>query len=95
MGEDFMTTRKRDANFEILRVIAILMVLTLHYLSHTDLLLKTGEKATNLQLVGQFIESFCIVAVNVWVLISGYFVSKSDFKLTRILQLIAEVYPKT
>ncbi|SEP96988.1 acyltransferase [Butyrivibrio sp. TB] len=87
-----MTTRKRDANFEILRVIAILMVLTLHYLSHTDLLLKTGEKATNLQLVGQFIESFCIVAVNVWVLISGYFLSKSDFKLTRILQLIAEVY---
>lgn len=87
-----MTTRKREANFEILRVIAILMVLTLHYLSHTDLLLKTGEKATSLQFAGQLIESFCIVAVNVWVLISGYFLSKSDFKLSRILQLVAEVY---
>ena len=87
-----MTSKKREANFEILRVIAILMVLTLHYLSHANLLLKTGEAASRLQLVGQFIESFCIVAVNVWVLISGYFLSKSGFKLSRILQLVAEVY---
>ncbi len=87
-----MTGKKREANFEILRVIAILMVLILHYLSHADLLLKTGESMTSLQIAGQFMESFCIVAVNVWVLISGYFLSKSGFKLTRILQLITEVY---
>jgi hypothetical protein len=68
------------------------MVLTLHYLSHANALLTTGVPASSRQITGQFIESFCIVAVNVWVLISGYFLSRSGFKLTRILQLLAEVY---
>lgn len=87
-----MGYKKRQANFEILRVIAILMVLILHYLSHTGSLLELGIKPTSSQLVGQFIESFCVVAVNVWILISGYFLSKSGFKITRILQLILQVY---
>ncbi len=87
-----MDYKKRQANFEILRVLAIIMVLILHYLSHTDSLLEVGKVATSKQIAGQFIESFCVVAVNVWILISGYFLSKSAFKLTRILQLLAEVY---
>ena len=87
-----MEYKKRKANFEILRVIAIIMVLILHYLSQTGNLLEVGVSPSSRQITGQFIESFCIVAVNVWVLISGYFLSKSAFKLTRILQLLAQVY---
>ena len=87
-----MEYKKRQANFEILRVIAIVMVLILHYLSQTGSLLEIGYAPTARQITGQFIESFCVVAVNVWILISGYFLSKSAFKLTRILQLLAEVY---
>jgi len=84
--------KEREANFELLRVIAIFMVLVLHYLSHAGGLLVLGDSAAPVQLVGQLIESFCIVAVNVWVLISGYFLSKSKFKVSRILQLVCEIY---
>lgn len=87
-----MEFKKRQGNFEILRVIAIVMVLILHYLSQTGSLLELGVSPSSRQITGQFIESFCVVAVNVWILISGYFLSKSAFKLTRILQLLAEVY---
>ncbi len=90
--------KRREANFEVLRVIAIIMVLVLHYLSHSFAedgsfgLLSLKQNAGTRQFVGQFIESFCIVAVDVWVLISGYFLSKSDFRVKRIFQLLFEIY---
>ena len=83
---------KRQANFEILRVLAMIMVVVLHYLSHSDSLLALGVPATSVRITGSLIESFCIVAVNVWVLISGYFLSQSGFKLKRILQIICEIF---
>lgn len=67
------------------------MVLILHYLSHSGSLIVSDAPMTGRQITGQFIDSMCIVAVNVWVLISGYFLSKKSFKLTRILKLLAEV----
>lgn len=84
--------RKREASYELLRIIAIVMVLILHYLNHSGSLLVSGQEPAARQVLGQFIESFCIVAVDVWILISGYFLSRSGFKLSRILQLLAEVY---
>ena len=86
------TTKKRDANFELLRIIAMLMVVVLHFLSHSGALLTLGVPASSVGITATFIESFCIVAVNVWVLISGYFLSKSGFKIKRIIQVILEIF---
>ncbi len=86
------SAKKRETNFEFLRVIAMLMVVILHYLSHADVLLQLGVPKTGVSVFATAIESLCIVAVNVWVLISGYFLSQSGFKLSRILQLICEVF---
>ncbi|MCR4902112.1 MAG: acyltransferase [Butyrivibrio sp.] len=83
--------KKREANFELLRVIAMFMVVILHYLSHADVLIKLGTPIGYVNLFATLLESFCIVAVNVWVLISGYFLSTSGFHLKRIIQLICEV----
>ena len=83
--------KKREANFELLRVIAMFMVVILHYLSHGDVLIKLGAPIHSVNIISTLIESFCIVAVNVWVLISGYFLSTSGFHLKKILQLICEV----
>jgi len=83
--------RKREANFELLRVIAMFMVVILHYLSHGDVLIKLGAPISKVNILATLIESFCIVAVNVWVLISGYFLSTSGFHLKKIIQIILEV----
>ena len=65
----------RQSNIELLRIIAITMVLMLHYNLHgyyPDVL--SGESILSWHtLKGNLIESFCIAAVNVFVLISGYF----------------------
>ncbi|MCR5674770.1 MAG: acyltransferase [Lachnospiraceae bacterium] len=83
--------RRRDANFELLRVLAMAMVIVLHYLYHGGLLPSAGSPLTAGTVTGAFIESFCIAAVNIWVLISGYFLSQTGVSLRRILRLVAEV----
>ena len=83
---------KRRLNYELLRIIAMLMVITLHYLSHTNMLLLPGEEGGSKQIAGMLLESFCIVAVNVYVLISGYFLVEAGFKVKRVLILIGQVF---
>ena len=94
MGEMFRPEAvrpRRMANYELLRILSMLMVITLHYLSHTGSLLEPGKAAQSRQVAGTLIESFCIVAVNVYVLISGYFLADAGFRMKRILVLAGQV----
>ncbi|MDE6318119.1 MAG: acyltransferase [Lachnospiraceae bacterium] len=84
---------KRQANFELLRIAAMLMIITLHYLVK-------GGAATPFPFVAKddpvgtlawLIESFCIVAVNCYVLISGYFCVESVWKPGRVVSLLCQV----
>ena len=86
------STKKRDANFELLRVIAMFMIVTLHYNLHANALLELGMPATKVQLFATLLESFDITGLNVYVLLSGYFMSRSSVKPSRLLSLIAQVY---
>lgn len=81
----------RMVNYELLRIIAMLMVITLHYLNHTQSLLMPGDMAEGRKVAGTLTESFCIVAVNVYVLISGYFLVEAGFKVKRILILVCQI----
>lgn len=89
-----MAERKtRQANFELLRIIAMLMVIAMHFLSRTGSLPSAGiGKMPGAQgVIAVFVESFCIVAVNVYVLISGYFLCEKSFSIKRLLRLIAQI----
>ncbi|MCM1191772.1 MAG: acyltransferase [Butyrivibrio sp.] len=88
-----MSGKKRMAGLELLRCVAMMMVIVLHYLGKGNLLPKLTEG--ELDAVGAaawLLESFCIVAVNVYMLISGYFLCTSSFKLSRLLQLLLQVW---
>lgn len=86
-----MERTKRQANYELLRIIAMFMVVTLHYMNHTGMLLVQGSNGSAAKVCGTLIESFSIVAVNVYVLISGYFLAEAGFKLKRIIVLICQI----
>ena len=86
-----MEKAKRQANYELLRIIAMLMVVTLHYLNHTGMLLAPGIEAGAGRVAGMLVESFCIVAVNVYVLISGYFLVEAGFSVKRIAVLVCQI----
>ena len=83
----------RMANLELLRCIAMMLVIVLHFLGKGGLLADlTGEKLGTAGTVAWLLESFAIVAVNVYMLISGYFLCTSSFKLSRLLQLLLQVF---
>ncbi len=83
--------KKRMANMEVLRILAMMMVVMLHYLSKGGVLpAMTGPLDVN-GYVAWVLESFSIVAVNVYMLISGFFLTESKFRCTRLIQLVCQV----
>ena len=66
--------KERQLNYELLRILAMFMIVCLHYLGKGGLLgdPKSADMGTSGYVVW-FIEALCLVAVNVYVLISGYF----------------------
>ena len=83
----------RQANLELLRCVAMMMVIVLHYLDKGSLL--GNLEATSLhpaEVIAWLLESFCIVAVNVYMLISGYFLCTSSFKPSRLFKLWLQVW---
>ena len=64
---------KRVKNYEILRILAMLMIVCLHYLSKGGALANPTGELTAVGCTAWLIEAFCLSAVNVYVLISGYF----------------------
>ena len=82
--------KKRQTNFELLRIVAMLMIVTLHF----NLF---GEVLNNVEIYSfnwyffNILEFVCIIAVNLYVLITGYFMVKSKFKLSKVLKLELQV----
>lgn len=85
--------KERMANLELLRCIAMMMVVVLHYLGKGNLLgdLTVGQLSIT-ESMAWVLEAFCLVAVNVYMLISGYFLSTSTFKPSRLLKLWLQVW---
>lgn len=79
------------ANIELLRILSMMMVVMLHYLGKGELLPATTGAMDLKGYVAWGMESLCIVAVNLYMLISGYFLVESGFKLHRIIELWCQV----
>lgn len=92
MDSQSITKKKRDANIELLRIVAMLMIITLHFNNQSKALLVLGEPASNVQIFATVLEAIAITGVNVYVLISGYYLSSSKVRLSKVLLLILQVY---
>lgn len=86
-------TKARRANLELLRVLAMLMVIVLHYLSKGGLLKENLAQSSGLNnWLCWSAEAFCLAAVNVYVLISGYFLADHRFRLGKLVRLWCQVF---
>lgn len=90
MKQDKIQTNNRNIGLDILRIISMIMVLTLHYLGKGGLL-ERNNTSEIYNIIYWMLEALSIVAVNCFVLISGYFLCKSEFKLKKFLKLWGEV----
>lgn len=80
--------KKRMANIELLRIVAMMMVVVLHYLGKGKLLPELTGTMDATGYVAWGLEALSIVAVNTYMLISGYFLVESKFKCSRVLGLV-------
>ncbi len=80
---------KRNIGLDILRILSMFMILILHLLGKSGMLLKENNNQAY-YLIYNLMEALSIVAVNCYVLISGYFLIKSEFKWKKVCTLWKE-----
>lgn len=76
-------TKKYNLGISLLKVLAMIMVVTLHFLGHGGLLEATDKFSTNYY-IAYLLELVCIPAVNLFALTSGYTGVNSSFKPNKI-----------
>lgn len=82
---------KREGSFEVMRTVAMFFIVVYHCLTHGV----GGKYAFDLHhspslfnfVYSDFLLVFCSISVNLYVMVSGYFLSASQFKLSRILRI--------
>lgn len=81
---------KRQSNLELLRLLAMVFIVTTHLINHGGLLwnpyLNKGEFFVSWTLFG-----LAMISINVFILISGYFLCESKFSISRIIKLALQV----
>lgn len=83
--------KDRDSNFELLRIIAMLMIVMHHLAVHGGAIITDASPALNVAFL-RFFELGGKLAVNAFVLISGYFLVKSKFKPEKLFGLMVEIF---
>ncbi|MBR6478326.1 MAG: acyltransferase [Lachnospiraceae bacterium] len=83
--------KKRNANIELLRILSMLMVTMLHALGKSELLVPFEFGVSGNAWIAWIFEALSIGAVNIFMLISGYFLIHSEFKWKRLAEIILQV----
>ncbi|MCR5310461.1 MAG: acyltransferase [Lachnospiraceae bacterium] len=82
---------KRNANLELLRILSMIMVTFLHALGKADLLGNLAGSFNINNWLAWILEVLSLSAVNIFMLISGYFLINSEFKPGRLIEIVAQV----
>lgn len=82
--------KRRNSGIELLRIVLMIMILILHFCE------KPGFNAVDyfdlkIKYTCWILEAFCIVAVNCFVLITGYFLVKSECKIKKVINLWGQI----
>ena len=84
----------RNYGLDVLRCIAMIMVVILHFLDKGGILRSLSDEGafTAADTAAWVLEALCIVAVNLYMLMSGYLLYGTSFRLSRLLKLVAKVW---
>lgn len=83
---------QRETGFEILRIISMFLITCVHVLNYGGMLEFAGGGTLESQFMQKLIYSFFTTSVNIFILISGYFLVKSKFKLKKLIKLWFQVF---
>ena len=81
----------RDSNFELLRIVLIVMVICSHYIVFGGALNNLNSSNPNFY-IAYALESFIIVAVDCFILITGFFQINNKYHFKKVVDLWAQVF---
>ena len=84
-----MVKKERSSNFELMRIVSMLFIILYHAITYTNL--DSNCQSVPIRLFIQMILYIIIVHVNSFVLLSGYFQSKSKFRLSKLINMLVLV----
>lgn len=85
-------SNKRQSNIELLRIIAMILIVAHHFSVHGGFVFSASEVTLN-KLWIQFIQIGGKIGVNIFVLISGYFlINVKSTKISKILKLWIQIF---
>lgn len=79
--------KKRDNGLDLLRILCMLLVTFSHVFTHGGIINEHLSPGTASWFLGNLLYPFTLVAVNCFVLLSGYFQCTSRFKLKRVVSV--------
>ncbi len=79
----------RDANIEFLRLLSMLMIMTMHCMAWSGALY---EQVGFNYYFYWWVEALCVSSVDIFVLISGYYLAESRFRAERMLRTLITVW---
>lgn len=85
-------SKKRNANMDLLRMLSMIMVTMLHALGKSGLLLPLGVDLPLNGWVAWVLECLSISAVNIFMLLSGYYLIQTEFKGRRLFEILFQVF---
>lgn len=89
MGE--LRKTKRLANIELLRIVSMLMVVSLHYLSRGGVYDIAKPFSLTFMITCTW-DGFSVICLNVYMLISGYVLVESAFRYKRLVDIVIQVF---
>ena len=90
--KSFAITNYRKSNLELLRIISMILIVAHHFSKHSDFNFLLTEISIN-RLWIQFIQMGGKIGVNIFVLISGYFlIDIKKIKITKILKFWCQIF---
>lgn len=81
---------KRNSNIELLRIICALMIVAHHYSLHGMGAAWNYDYVPLAKMYVEFLGMFGKLAVNVFFIISGYFLVNSKFRISRIIRILID-----
>lgn len=91
--QSYVMTEGRQANMELLRIVSMMLVVTLHFLWKGGCLMPLSQPLISRQgYMAWGLEALAIVAVNAYMLLSGYFLVESRFRVKRLLGLLLQIW---
>ena len=83
--------KARSGNFELLRIVAMLAIILIHLLGKS-----AAQQLADMQGIMEYLYwtyfSFCLIGVNCFIMISGYFYIENKFKIKKLFILIIQVF---